>query len=455
MDGHTVRGFESVSDAWDAIVQNEPNALLTDVNLPDGNGIDLLKRVREREMSCAVIVLTAYGSVENAVEAMRAGADDYLEKPVALDELTLVVERRIQDTRTRAKVRIFERMERLRSGVQSGPIGESAAWQNAVTLAERFANVPVPGKGENDACPAILVLGETGSGKGEIARLIHRASPEAASTDEPPFVHVNCAALPPTLVESELFGHEKGAFTDAKSSRKGLFELAEGGTIFLDEIGELSPGIQAKLLLVVEDGLYRPVGSVTERRVRTRLIAATNQRLDERVERGEFREDLLYRLNALTIRVPPLREREDDALLIARVLLDRAAESRGVVPFTLTEDAKHAIRNYPWRGNVRELINVIKRISIVCHGTELTAADFDLGDIRPRESPNAAVVSTLSENGTLPTLEDMERHLIEEALKNASGNISAAANSIGLNRGALRYRIDRLGIKASGVGGLS
>jgi len=289
LDGHTAFEARCIADAWSATRTTEFDVVITDVNLIGESGIDLIGRLREDGYEGVIIVVTAYGTIDNAVKAIKKGADEYLQKPVGLEELGVVIQRSLDHSKVKTRLRLYERLERVR-GESQELIGKSEPWRRAVSLAERFASLPVPEQAGRDDLPTILLLGETGSGKGMLAQHIHRSDP-ASGDDGVPFVHVNCAVLPPTLIESELFGHERGAFTDAKTARKGLFELAEGGTIFLDEIGELPLEMQAKLLTVVEQGSFRRVGGSDERTVRVRIITATNQDLDTKVEKGLFRQD--------------------------------------------------------------------------------------------------------------------------------------------------------------------
>ncbi|NOG54986.1 MAG: sigma-54-dependent Fis family transcriptional regulator [Planctomycetes bacterium] len=316
--GHTTVESDTVEEALDLIEKDEPDAILTDINLAGKlNGLDLVRTVRENGFGGSVIVMTAYGSIENAIEAIKDGADEYLPKPISLEEVCLVLDRSLGNHKVRNQLTLYQRLARSKSKERS-LLGESPAWQDVVSLAQRMAHLPVASGNE---LSAILLMGETGVGKGRLARYIHDNCPDPSA----PFVHVNCSALPPTLIESELFGHQKGAFTDARETRQGLFELADGGTIFLDEIGDMPLEPQSKLLIVVEQGVYRRIGATSERKANARIIAATNADLMNRVEDGTFRRDLFYRLNPLTISIPSLRERGDDAVILAKHLLASAS----------------------------------------------------------------------------------------------------------------------------------
>lgn len=451
--GHSVVEADAVGAALAAIEQDEPELVLTDHNLAGTRkGIDLVRTLRGSGFTGSILIMTAYGSVDHAIEAMKAGADDYLQKPLSLDELTVLIERSLKSRQDRNRLQLYERLEKTRDGERE-ILGESEAWTSTIELAARLAKLPI---GSGESMSAILLMGETGAGKGVLARFIHDASDSA----DAPFVQVNCSALPATLIESELFGHRKGAFTDARDNRQGLFELADNGTIFLDEIGDLPLELQSKLLLVVEQGIYRRLGGTKERHVSARVIAATNHDLDQSVENGTFRRDLLYRLNGLTIQIPPLRDRDDDALTIASGLIPGLGRKLGRPNLHLADDAIHAIRHHTWPGNVRELVNAINRASYLAtrdaiHANDLAlATDVSSGSSVPTNGAppsgqdSAATPQSAEdlrfdfENGTF-SADEVERHLLVEALKFASGNVSKAAKLIGMNRSSFRYRIER------------
>jgi two-component system, NtrC family, response regulator AtoC len=468
-----------VTEAWQAIQAADFDVVLTDVNLGNENGTELVKRLREDGFEGVIIVMTAYGTIQNAVAAMKLGADDYLQKPLSLEELTILIDRLLENRRVRKRLNLYQRLESHRAA-ERGPLGESAVWKETLRLAERLATAPVLARGSGGGAsggsnPTILILGETGAGKGLLASHIHAHGLKhtGKAPEDAPFVHVNCSALPPSLVESELFGHEKGAFTDAKAARPGLFEMAEGGTIFLDEIGDMPLDLQSKLLNVVEDGTYRRVGGSRDRIARCRILTATNQPLEERVEQGKFRRDLLYRLNALTIRIPALRERGEDSVVIAQSLLDRFARDYGRSRMRLTDDARLAIRRHAWPGNVRELINVIQRVAMLNATDEVSGADLNLPaaarlkatailaapvsepppthppaepDLEPTPASNGKILFDF-EHGP-HTAEMVERELIVQALDKTHGNVSKAAKLIGMQRSSFRYRIDRYGLQS-------
>ena len=414
--GHEIAEAGTVGGAWEHIHQTDFDAILTDVNLGTESGVELVGKLRDDGFEGAIVVMTAYGTIESAVTAMKRGADDYLQKPLSLEELVILVDRLLDTRKIKRQLNLYKRLDSSRDQAHA-IIGTSPAWQQTLKLAERIAVAPLPvkaaGSTGSSGLPTVLLLGETGTGKGLLARFIHQCvvKSQAGKGDDPPFVHVNCSALPPSLVESELFGHEKGAFTDAKSHRVGLFEMAEGGTIFLDEIGDMPLDLQAKILTVVEEGIFRRVGGSKDKTVRARVIAATNQPLEERVDQGKFRRDLLYRLNALTIRIPPLRDRNGDAVQIASAMLERfgkeygrAPGPQGAGPLLLSEGARQVIAHHSWPGNVRELINMCQRVAMLCEGPAVHTEDLGLAGASSQPPP-ASVHSGMngfSSNGHAP-----------------------------------------------------
>ncbi|MBX3402139.1 MAG: sigma-54-dependent Fis family transcriptional regulator [Phycisphaeraceae bacterium] len=461
---HAVVECASLSEAAAAMAEGEFDLVVTDVNLPDGNGIEFVRSARSDGFDGIAVIVTAFGTIETAVAAMKQGADDFLQKPLKMEELPLQTEKWLQQRKVARRLKLYERLEQSRDEGKA-IVGNSKAWQECLRLADRLATMPLTdshaaGQQESGASlPTVLLLGETGVGKGVLARYIHqravaaekaRRNGSADPNDNPPFVHVNCSALPTTLVESELFGHEKGAFTDAREPKAGLFEMAEGGTIFLDEISEMPLELQTKLLVVVEQGRYRRIGGTKDKHVRARVITASNQDLDQRAADGRFRRDLLYRLNTFTVRLPPLREREGDVALIASSALATFARRYGRETPHLTDGALAALTAYRWPGNVRELVNAMQRIAMLFDGDSVDAADLGLGNLQPPMAENQGTDDGLSisrlPNGELPRAEDLERDLVKEALRKSHGNVSRAARLIGLTRAGMRYRVEQFGL---------
>jgi len=391
-----------------------------DIMMPGMSGLELLKRFKARHAECEVVLLTGQGTIETAVEAMKLGAYDYLQKPFPLKDLEAVAVKaferrnlRKENTQLRA---ILER-----SQPPSEMIGQSPAMQEVFRLIERA--------GPSDK--AILILGESGTGKELVARALHRHSRQA----DKPMVVINCAALPESLLESELFGHEKGAFTGAVGVKPGLFEVADGGTLFIDEIGELPGSLQAKLLRVLEDGSLRRIGSIQERRVKVRLLAATNRDLAKEVEAKRFREDLYYRINVMSLELPPLREREGDIALLVRHFLGSGWE--------IDPAALDAMEHYRWPGNVRQLSNAIERAKILSSSETLTLKDL------PREvaAPATALcAATAPELDPVDDLAAIQRSKVVEVLRRESGNKSKAARALGIDRRKLYRLLEKFSI---------
>ena len=393
---------------------------LLDVRLPDGNGIDLLRLLRENDDRVPVVMISGHGTISGAVEAIRAGAFDFLEKPLSRDKVLVVVKNALEQGKLRRE------NERFREIVGDGPkmIGTSPAFQHAVEQASLVA--------KSDA--RVLLTGESGTGKELLASHIHRESPFAAG----PFVKVNCAAIPNELLESELFGHEKGAFTGAVSARRGKFELADGGTIFLDEIGDLHQDSQAKLLRVLQEGEFQRVGGERTQCVAVRVVSATNRDLQSLAGQNKFREDLFYRLSVVPIRVPPLRERREDIRALAEHFLHEFCARNNFRRKTIDEEVFPVFERYTWPGNARELKNAVERMAILSPGDEISAA------VVPLEiclSSDADFRSNLQH-----TRASAERESILKALEQTNWNVSGAARVLGIERTNLHKRIRALGI---------
>jgi len=439
--GFAVGLASSLREGLDLAASMQPDLILLDLRLPDGDGLTALPQLsRDREGAAVpVIVLTAFGEVEDAVIAMKQGAADYLKKPIDLDELMLVVEGALASAGLRDRLDFSrERDSRVSEGVSL--IGESAPILELKQRIQHIAQLSGPGV----TPPSVLIQGETGSGKDVVARLLHQASTNGVA----PFVHVDCAALPRDLIEAELFGHEKGAFTGAARARAGLIEAAEEGTLFLDEIGELPMDLQSKLLAVIERRRVRRVGSVRERPVAARFISASNRNLLKMSEEGSFRPDLYYRLNVLSITLPPLRDRGSDVLLLAQHYAKLTARRYGLSVPIFSPEATLAMQKYPWPGNVRELRNLIERAVLLSDGHCIQLQALALPDIAVSES----VQKPDAMHPTHPALAEMtlaeaEHWLIQQALDSTKGNISEAARKLGVTRMTLRYRMQKYRIQ--------
>ncbi|NQU50535.1 MAG: sigma-54-dependent Fis family transcriptional regulator [Planctomycetes bacterium] len=405
--------------------------VLLDVNLPDGSGFELLGEIQSKfESELPVVLLTSFAKVEDAVRALKEGAADYIVKPDNPQEAIAVLKRVLTESE---RIRLLNlARQREQSGARGSKIlGESEPVRQLKADIAQIASLSLQGKGTR---PMVLILGETGSGKGLAARRIHRKS---QGTIERPFIHVDCSSLPATLIESELFGHEKGAFTQADRTRTGLIEAADDGTIFLDEIGEISLPMQAKLLSVLDRRMVRRVGSDRERPVRASFIAATNRNLQQMVNNGTFRADLFYRLNVITLKLPPLRERGNDILQLAESFSRAVAQRYALDPLHFSPDANAALLAYPWPGNVRELKHVMERAVLLSPG-----ADFPVRLLLTPD-PTAGVVPTDGFD-----LKAHERALILAALRKHDFNISQTAVTLGISRGSLRSKLAKHRISA-------
>ncbi len=405
--------------------------ILTDLRLPGLSGLELLGQLQRQNLHTPVVVMTAFGSIETAVEAMRAGAVDFLPKPFSLDHLMAVVNKALELRNLRDENRQLKEELGTRYGFDN-LIGRSQAMREIFATIMRVAPTRA----------TVLLAGESGVGKDMIARAIHHHSPRNGR----PFVKINCTALPENLMESELFGYEKGAFTGANVSKPGKFEQADTGTVFLDEIGDVPPSIQVKLLRVLQEREFERLGSNKVKHIDVRVLAATNVDLRAALENGTFREDLFYRLNVLPIDIPPLRERKEDIAFLAEHFVKKLAKDLGSPVQTISEAAIHKLQNYYWPGNVRELENVMERSMVLTSSTTLEPDDIKL-DLQPRSRGAQQVDSFLPEG---MTLDSYEQSIIREALKRANGNKSQAARLLGLTRNALRYRLSQMGMEGDG-----
>jgi len=416
-------GAASLAEARRLLGEKRYRLCLTDMRLPDGDGLELVRYISENLRDLPVAVITAFGSMDNAVTALKAGAFDYLSKPVSIEQLRALVKS------------VFSVSAEGAEGARKDStslIGESPAMVQVRSLIEKLARSQAP----------VFISGESGSGKERAARMIHELGPRAAA----PFVAVNCGAIPENLMESEFFGARKGAFTGADADREGFFQAAHGGTLFLDEVGDLPLPMQVKLLRAIQEKKFRRLGDTAETAVDVRILSATHQNLKAMVDAARFRQDLFYRLNVIELRMPALRERSEDIPQLAEVLLARLAESSGLPAVKLSEGALRALKAYAFPGNVRELENVLERALALCSGDAIGADDLlldpsDIGEASHAEpeTPGGAPLQDY--------LDRVERHVIEEALEKTGGNRTAAARALGVTFRSLRYRLERLGIK--------
>ena len=422
-EGYRVSVFDSTAAFLKERNRAAADLYLLDLRLPDGSGLDLLRLVRQWDERSAAVMISGHGTVADAVEATKIGAFDFLEKPLGRDRVLLVVKNALEWSDLQRE------NQRYRELVGDAPrmLGSSPVFQHAVQQATQVARSDV----------TVLLSGESGTGKELLAAHIHRESPVAAG----PFVKVNCAAIPTELIESELFGHEKGAFTGAAALRRGKFELADGGTIFLDEVGDLHEASQAKLLRVLQDGELQRVGGEQTIKVSARIISATNRRLDELVSAGRFREDLYYRLSVVPIRMPALRERLEDIAELVPYFLSEFCARNNFRRRTIDEETIALLERYAWPGNVRELRNVLERMAILAPGDRITADAIPM-EVRSVQAPR---VST----GLQGVRDSAERERIRQALDQTDWNVTAAARLLNTERTALHKRIRTLGLKRS------
>src|SRR5438552_14706569 len=425
-DGFKTLSAEDAETGLKLLQDGSVDLVLTDLKLPGMNGLDFLAAVKRFQAALPVVVMTAFGTVETAVEAMKAGASDYVLKPFSLDEMRLVVHKELDVRQLRAENRSLR--EALQQRYQHpNVVARSVKMQEVLATVERVAPTN----------STVLLGGESGVGKDLVARAIHEKSRRASG----PFVKINSTAIPENLLESELFGYEKGAFTGATASKPGKFELADKGTLFLDEIGDVPPAIQVKLLRVLQEREFERLGGTRTIKVDVRLIAATNRDLRAALEQGTFREDLYYRLNVVPIDLPPLRDHTDDIPGLVEHFLAKYRKESGKQIRGVTPQAIQLLANFHWPGNVRELENIIERAAAFAKGEWIEAGDIHL-DTGPAKGSNAPM-------GFLPpgmTLDQWEDEMIREALRRSGGNKSQAARLLGLSRNALRYRLSKIGI---------
>ena len=425
--GYDVFEAGLAADALERIGSADIDLVLLDFKLPDGDGLSVLKKIKEASPEIQVILMTGYSSIETAVEAMKLGAYHYVNKPFNLDEVEMLVQKALETSQLRREVRAL-RSSQGREYSFDAIIGQSPAMQAIKALLARVAKSPAS---------TVLLTGDTGTGKDLAAKSIHYNSDRARRS----FVNITMSALPEQLLESELFGHERGAFTDARQQKRGLLETADGGTVFLDEIGEMTPGLQAKLLRFLEEKTFKRVGGLQDVRVDVRVIAATNRNLEQEVSNGKFREDLFYRLQVMPIALPPLRERHGDIPLLASFYVDLFNREfkrhvRGVSP-----EGMHMLESYQWPGNIREMRNAIERAMLLVEHEWLQPSDFTTLTRSVTPAEFKLPVEGIS-------LDEVERQLLVQALERAGGNQTQAGQLLGINRDQVRYRIEKFGLAA-------
>ncbi len=444
--GHLGYPMAVAADAAEAakhMAEEQPQVVLLDVRLPDRTGIELLADWKDAGVPGTVIMMTADPQLDDVKAALRLGAHDFISKPLDFDELSVTVANALETTTLRREVRTLRDEVRRRMGYHE-VVGASSAMHQLMDFVLKVAR---------SEARSILITGESGTGKDLVAKVIHYES----SRHDKPFVAINCSAIPETLLEAELFGHERGAFTDAKAMKQGMFEMADTGTLLLDEISEMSLFLQAKLLRVLEDQIFRRVGGVKDLQVDVRVIAATNRELERSMADKHFREDLYYRLSVITIHLPPLRERKDDILPLADFFLRHYSQKFRKPMQGLSEELRRALLNYDWPGNVRELKNAIERAMILEEGRELTPGYLPIRVTAPHSHAAAGAEAagswkTTGDGRRVPlweipaggtSLEEVERMLVEQALKQARGNQSEAARLLDISRDALRYKMKK------------
>ncbi len=437
-NGHECWSLSSAEDGLRSIETERPDLILLDIKLAGMSGLEALRRIAGLDPNAIVIIMTAYSSVESAVAAMKDGAYDYIQKPIDHDELKFTIEKALETSRLRERLSYFQRKE-VQQSAHCDIVGTSSRMKEITGLVDRIAQLE---RGPAGDLPTVLLLGETGTGKDLVARAIHHRGSLAGQ----PFVEVECTSIPKELAEAELFGYEKGAFTGATAAKPGLIEAASGGTLFLDEVGEIGLDLQVKLLKAIERKQVRRLGSLRERKIHVRIIAATNRNLEAAVKAGQFRQDLYYRLKVLTIELPPLRERGEDVVLLANYFLERFTHKYSLSGRRFSEASLDALRAYRWPGNVRELAHVVERAVLVCDDEEIAPSTLGLEISRLpfRTGDDGLLEVALPQQGI--DLRKIERRLIEQALALTGGNVAEAARKLGIGREALRYRIQKHGI---------
>ncbi len=432
-EGYDVSTARDYNTALTKFQQNDFDIIIADIMMPGKSGIDLMKAIREKDPDIPIIIITAYASINSAIEALRLDAFDYITKPFSVDQIKFIIKRALDVRKLKVENRLLKQ-KLTKTEAIDGFIGTSKSAQKIRELVKKIAQTE----------STVLITGESGTGKEIIARAIHELSPRSGG----PFVSINCAAVPETLLESELFGYKKGAFTGATKDKIGLFAAADGGTFFLDEVAEMPLPIQAKLLRILETYEFVPLGSTTPVKVDIRLVAATNKNLKELVDQNRFRADLYYRLNVIHIHIPPLRERREDILPIAYSILERVALKRNEPIKKLSDEAKELILNAPWEGNVRELENVLERAAILCDDEIITPEhlpEYIVEEVSAQgQKPFEAIFENIDD---IKSLEEMEKAYIFYTLARTNWNKALAAEKLGIDLSTLYRKIDRYGIR--------
>jgi len=430
--GYKIFSASSGTEGIKAVNNNLIDIVLSDFKMPDKTGLEVLEEVKKINPEISLVILTAYGTIEDAVRAMRLGAFDYISKPVDLDELDLMIERIIENKNLKSEIQILKNQLKEKFKIDSF-ISHSPKMEDVLSIAVRAA----------ESKATILITGESGTGKEVLAKSIHYVSPRK----DKPFIAVNIPALPETLLESELFGHEKGAFTGAEKTKKGRFELADGGTIFLDEIGDIPINLQVKLLRVLQEHQIERLGSTKNIDIDVRIIAATHQNLEEKIKEGTFREDLYYRLNIVSLNIPPLRERKEDIPPLIDHFIEKYAKENNREKLSLSKEAIDSLIKFNFPGNVRELENIIERAVVLCRSEAITLNDLPnvVKGFKPEKEILANEDATLIEQ-----VEALEKKLIYDALNKSNGNQSLAGRILGLTERNLRYKMQKYEIKKFG-----
>ncbi len=432
-EGYEISTASSLTAARARLANERPDLVLCDILMPDGNGLDLLREIKAGNPSTSVVMMTAYTSTKAAIEAMKLGAYDYVSKPFNNEELKVVVQKALEQSELVSE-NVYLRRELEGKYAFPNIIGKSPKMQAIFAVVDRVARTN----------STILIYGDSGTGKELIARAIHFSSPRS----ERRFLSINCGALPENLLESELFGHERGAFTGAVKEKKGLFQEAEGGTLFLDEIGEMTPTMQVKLLRTLQDRKVRKVGGNREEDVDVRIIAATNQNLEERIAKGEFREDLYYRINVIPIHLPPLRQRREDIPHLVDHFLKKYSEQLGIPVKAISVEAMKVLEGYDWPGNVRELENLIERTLALSSGETIQSRDLPV-HLLQRKRDKAALIDLPGEGLDLEAyLDGIRAHLMDQALERSGGVQTQAGEIVGMSFRSFRYYAKKAGLAA-------